>query len=116
MRTIRLLMLAAWVLLPAVAQYQYDFPHLLNPYASSQWTANGTISASNNMVTSSSSGPLIFSTTIPGPNNEYEVRTTLALASSGGNYNTYLRATSHSLSSAGTGQCLYASRLTQRKQ
>jgi hypothetical protein len=60
MRTIRLLILAGFALVPAFAQYVYDYPALLNPYSSSQWTTSGTFSVSNNMITSSSTGDLIF--------------------------------------------------------
>jgi hypothetical protein len=92
MRTIRFLILTGCALVPAFAQYVYDYPALLNPYNSSQWTSTGTFSASNNMFTSSSSGNLFFIPTLPSPTSDYEVKTTLTLTASGGDYVTYLRA------------------------
>src|SRR5712692_9811518 len=89
MNAARLLLAASAALIPAFAGYVYDFPTLLNHYSSSQWTANGTPSgASTNMYTSSdgNGGSLIFNSTVPAPSNNYEVRTTLTLLSSGGYY------------------------------
>jgi hypothetical protein len=49
-------------------------------------------------------GSLIFKPALPAPANNYEVRYTLALNAPGGNYITYLRATSNAqLASTSTG-------------
>ena len=94
----------------ANAAYVYDYANLLNPYTAGQWTANGTYSAATGMFTSSATngGSLIFNSTVPGPAGTYEVRTTLTLASSGGNYYSYLRATSNSLAATGNTGTYYA--------
>ncbi|HTR35829.1 MAG TPA: RHS repeat-associated core domain-containing protein [Bryobacteraceae bacterium] len=100
MKTLRLFALAVCWPVACLAGYVYDFPSLLNPYTASQWTANGTISASNNLVTSSSAGSLIFNPTVPGASNAYEVRTTIAISqTSSAHFDTYLRATSNALNS-----------------
>jgi hypothetical protein len=106
-KTLRFLALAVCSLASARAAYVYDFPSLLNPYTASQWTSNGTISASNNMVSSSGSGSLIFNPTVPGISNSYEVRATLTLATGGGIYEIYLRATSNAHGSPATGTTYY---------
>jgi hypothetical protein len=110
MKTVRLLFAACACLATAFGTYTYDDPNLLNPYNSSQWNANGTNSASNNMYTSSSStgGSLIFKAALPAPANNYEVKTTLTLVASGGYYITYLRATSGSLLATGNAGTFYA--------
>lgn len=108
MKTARLALLAALCLAPAFAQvpqnYAYEYPSLLNPYSSSQWTSNGTNSAATNMYTSSSStgGSLIFNSSVAAPSNCYEVRFTLNLNSAGGNYLVYLRASSNALYTGST--------------
>src|SRR5581483_1134060 len=107
MKTPRLLLVAACAVSPALAQYVYDYPALLNPYNSSQWTANGSISASNNMVTTSSAGSLILNPTVPGVSKAYEVETTLTLTGSGGNYYTYLWATTNASLPNQTGTGVY---------
>ena len=90
---IRTLTLTVFSFASARAAYVYDFPSLLNPYTASQWdTPNGTISASNNMITSSGTGSMIFNPTVPGVSNSYEVRTTLAIPQTGAFYYTFLRA------------------------
>ncbi len=99
MKTLRFLAILACSLVSASAQYVYDFPSLLNPYTASQWTANGTITGSTNLLTSSGRGSLILNATVPGVSNSYEVSTTIALLATGGNYNVYLRATSNALGS-----------------
>jgi hypothetical protein len=111
MKTARLLALASACLAPAFAGYTYDFPNQLNPYDSYQWAANGFgNNISTNMYTSSDSvgGALISSRSFPAPSSSYEVRGTLALGSSGGNYVFYLRATSNSLLANGNAGTFYA--------
>jgi hypothetical protein len=99
MRTVRLALLACLALASAFAQapqnYTYEYPSLLNPYSSSQWTSNGANSPSTGMYTSSAStgGSLIFCPTIAAPSNCYEVHFKLSLASPSGTYIAYLRAT-----------------------
>src|SRR5262245_11880034 len=80
---------STWLASP-LASYTYDRSGMLNPYQSSDWTINGTASASNNMYTSADAagGSLIFTGSLP--NDTYEVRTTLTLTNSGGHYITYL--------------------------
>ena len=97
MKTARWLLALAVCLAPAFATYSYDYPILLNPYVSTQWTSNGTNSVSTNMYTSSATngGSLIFTPTLPSPSTCYDVSYTMALNASGGNYITYLRATSN---------------------
>jgi hypothetical protein len=96
----RLFVALAACAVPAFAGYTYDYANLLNPYNSSQWAFNGTGSASTGMFTSSNTttGAAIIFTggSLPSPSNGYEVRTTLTLTSSGGNYFTYLHATNPS--------------------
>jgi hypothetical protein len=101
MKAARLALLAALGLTPAFAQapqnYAYEYPSLLNPYNSSLWTSNGTSTPSNNMYTSSATngGSLILNQGIAAPSICYEVRFTLNLNGSGGNYFVYLRASSN---------------------
>src|SRR5579863_5617402 len=108
MKATRLGLLALLCLAPAFAQspqnYAYEYPSLLNPYTSSQWTSNGTNSVSTNMYTSSAStgGSLIFSPAIAAPSNCYEVHFKLNLASPAGTYIVYLRASSNALYQSGT--------------
>ncbi|MGD0299919.1 MAG: hypothetical protein ABSE86_22735, partial [Bryobacteraceae bacterium] len=96
MKTVRVALFAGLTLASAFAQvpqnYAYEYPSLLNPYSSSQWTSNGTNSVSTNMYTSSAStgGSLIFSPTIASPSNCYEVHFKLNLASPAGTYIVYL--------------------------
>ncbi|HYL35376.1 MAG TPA: hypothetical protein VEV17_05650, partial [Bryobacteraceae bacterium] len=110
MKTARALLAASACLAPAFAGYTYDYANLLNPYNSSQWSATGSNNASSNMYTSSASngGSLIFTSSLPAPSNSYEVRTTLTLTSSGGNYLTYLRASYGSLLASGNNGTFYA--------
>ena len=108
MKTARLALLAGFALAAAFAQapqnYTYEYPSLLNPYTSSQWTSNGTNSVATNMYTSSAStgGSLIFSPAIAAPSNCYEVHFKLNLASPSGNYMVYLRASSNALYKSGS--------------
>jgi len=110
MKPVGLLALTNCLLVPAFAAYQYDFPGLLNPYSASEWTINGTYSASNNMFTSSAyaGGALIFNSAVPGPASSYEVRTTITLTTSGGYFVTLLRASPGSLVYIGNSGTWYA--------
>jgi hypothetical protein len=105
MTRLRIAALAACSLAPAFAAYQYDYPNLLNPYTASQWTGNGTYSASNNLFTASGAGgSIIFNSTVPGPSSTYEVRATIAAPQTWDEYVIYLRATPNAnfFSSTGT--------------
>jgi hypothetical protein len=108
MKTARLALFTCFTLVSAFAQapqnYTYEYPSLLNPYSSSQWTSNGTNSVSTGMYTSSAStgGSLIFSPAIAAPSNCYEVHFKLNLASPSGTYIAYLRASSNALYKSGT--------------
>ena len=110
MNRVRLLALAVWAAATAFAGYTYDYSGLLNPYSASQWTGNGSYSASTGMFTSSASngGSLILNGAVPSTPNDYEVRTTLTRASSGGTYITYLGATSNALAASGNTGTWYA--------
>ncbi|HTS46968.1 MAG TPA: RHS repeat-associated core domain-containing protein [Bryobacteraceae bacterium] len=105
MTAARLALLASACLAPAFAGYTYDYPNLLNPYNSSNWSLTGSPSPSNNFYTSSTSNgsSVLFGPGLPSPSNSYEVRTTLTLTASGGHYITYLRASSGSLLAGNTG-------------
>jgi len=107
-----LLTLAACAAPAFASTYTYDYANLLNPYNSSQWAFNGTGSGATGMFTSSNTSTgaaLIFvGGTLPSPSNGYEVRTTLTLTSSGGNYISYLHATTNSTLSSGNPGSFYA--------
>jgi YD repeat-containing protein len=95
---------------PFSTGYLYDFPQLLNPYSSGQWTSNGTVSAATGLFTSSATngGSLMLNSMALG--NKYEVKTSLQLVqgSNGGNYITYLGATTNSLKASGNTGTFYA--------
>ena len=113
MKTVRLLLAAAAVLVPAFAGYTYDYPSLLNPVNSGNWTANGSNVMSTNLYSSNSNttgGSEIFGPVVPGPEGSYEVRTTLHIPTnaSSGSYLTYLRATLNSQMVTGNTGTYYA--------
>ena len=114
MKTARVALFAPLCLAPAFAQapqnYAYEYPSLLNPYSSSQWTSNGTNSASTNLYTSSATngGSLIFNQSIAAPSTFYEVHFKLSLPSAGGNYFVYLRASSNAQYVSGNTGTYYA--------
>src|SRR5579864_6656702 len=110
MRAARWFFLACASMASSFAGYVYDAPNLLNPYNSPSWTANGVNNAGTGMYTSAhaTGGSLMWGSAVPGVSNSYEVRTTLTLSSSGGNYNVYLRGGSNSLLANGNAASFYA--------
>jgi hypothetical protein len=80
--------------------YTYYFTDTLTSINTSNWTQNGTLTAGSGGLTSSNittGGSLISKVSVPDGTSDYEVRTTLTLTASGGNYITYLRASSNAL-------------------
>src|SRR5262245_46453980 len=111
---IRILLAAAVCLPAAFGAYTYAYPNLLNPYSSGQWVINGSGSGSTNMYTSSDAftgGALIWGGGSLSTPKNYEVRTTLALTSSGGSYITYLRADNSSILASGNNGTFNAAEL-----
>jgi len=113
MKISRVLLAALACLAPVFASYTYDYSSLLNPFNSNWWANNGgTNSISTNFYTNTSStgGSLIFNsgTPLPSPSNNYEVKTTLTLAASGGTYVTYIRATANGMLAKGNQGTFYA--------
>jgi hypothetical protein len=76
----------------AFGTYTYDYSGVVPMYLSTQ---NGTVDAWWPITQFHSGGSLIWNPTVSGSNsNNYEVNTTLALASGGGTYVEYLRGSS----------------------
>ena len=76
---------------------------------SGNWTQNGTISASGGLTSASATGgSLISNVAIPDGTSQYEVKTKIALAQSGGTYISYLRATSNAISSSSAAGTFYS--------
>jgi hypothetical protein len=88
--------------------YQYYYTDHLASVDATKWVKNGSISAGSGGLTSSASGLLISSVAVPDGSGNYEVKMTLALTTNGGNFFSYLRASSNSLanSSLGTFYCV----------
>ena len=110
MKITRFLLAVAASAVPAFATYTYDYANLLGNYNSSQWTMNGSGTVTQSYLTSATGAgmSLIFGPSLPSPSNGYEVRTTLQLSTSGGEYITYLHASSGSLLTSGNGGTFYA--------
>jgi RHS repeat-associated protein len=112
MRKVQTLVLSL-ALAPAtlLAQYSYYYTDSLTSISSSYWTSNGTATGSFDGFTASGTGggSVIFSNTMPGPTGEYEVATTLTLASGGGGgtYISYLNASSNALSGSSLAGTFY---------
>jgi len=75
----------------------------------SWWVGNGSLSETVNGLTSASNGSLVYAGSVPSPH--YELRAKYRIASSGGSYVTYLRATTNANLHANTGS-FYAAELT----
>jgi hypothetical protein len=90
------------------ATYTYYYSDYLTSINTTYWTENGTgLTAGSGGLTDSNSngGSLISKVAVPDGTSDYEVKTQLTLAQSGGDYITYLRASSNALigpSPAGT--------------
>jgi hypothetical protein len=87
--------------------YTYYFTDSLTSINTTYWTQNGTLTAGSGGLTSSNAngGSLISKVAVPDGTSDYEVKTTLTLTQSSGDYITYLRASSNALigpSPAGT--------------
>ncbi|MGB6944394.1 MAG: hypothetical protein WBE37_18480, partial [Bryobacteraceae bacterium] len=93
-----------------LATYTYYFTDTLTSINTSNWTQNGTLTAGSGGLTSSNSngGSLISKVAVPDGSSNYEVKTTLTLAQSGGTYVTYLRASSNAMSGPGAAGTSYA--------
>lgn len=74
--------------------YQYYYTDPLTSVNSSNWVQNGSVTATSTGLTATTSGggSLISSIAVPDGTSDYEVKTTLTLATSGGTYVSYLRA------------------------
>jgi RHS repeat-associated protein len=92
-----------------LATYAYYYTDSLTTITTN-WTENGTLSAGAGGLTSSNSngGSLISTVTVPDGTSNYEVKTTLTLAYSGGTYVTYLRASSNAMSGPAAAGTTYA--------
>ena len=88
------------------ASYTYYDSDSFQPINANNWTVNGTISGNAGLTSSSATGgSVISSVAVPGTPNEYEVKATISLKGSGGDYDLYLRASNdalHGPSPAGT--------------
>jgi YD repeat-containing protein len=93
---------------PAFGAYQYYYADHLASVDATKWVQNGSISAGSGGLTSSASGSLISSVAVPDGSGNYEVKMTLALTANGGNFFSYLRASSNSLANSSLGT-FYAS-------
>ena len=96
MKIVRLIALVGCSLVPALAQYQYDYPNILNPGISSQWWLNGWEGSTYIWVNTSGFGgygSAVFMPALPTPSNGYEVNTTLPIYWWGDGYTILLRAT-----------------------
>lgn len=92
------------------AAYTYYLTDTLTSINTTNWTQNGTLTAGSGGLTSSNAngGSLISKVAVPDGTSDYEVRTTLTLAQSGGTYVTYLRASSNALSGPAVAGTAYA--------
>ncbi len=94
---------------PLFGAYTYYLTENWGSTISGNWTQNGTISASGGLTSASANGgSLISNAAVPDGSAYYEVKTTLTLTQSGGNYITYLHATSNALSGPATTGTFYA--------
>ena len=91
----RAILWSALLPLPIFSAYTYYFTDNLTSINLANWWQNGTLTAGAGGLTSADAngGSLISNVAVPDGNSEYEVRTVLALASPGGTYIHYLRAT-----------------------
>ncbi|MEZ5356661.1 MAG: hypothetical protein R2762_28830, partial [Bryobacteraceae bacterium] len=106
---------AIWTLglvaLPSWALYTYVFTDSFSTSINTtNWTINGSITTSSGLLRTpgtSGSGSIIGKT-MPGGDNEYEVRTRLTLPVSGGTFITYFRASSNAQSGPSAQGSYYA--------
>ena len=94
---------------PLFGAYSYYWTENWGSSISGNWIQVGTISASGGLTSASANvGSLISTLAVPGGPSYYEVKTTLTLTQSGGNYITYLHATYDALSGPATAGTFYA--------
>ncbi|MBM3749374.1 MAG: hypothetical protein FJW34_26740, partial [Acidobacteria bacterium] len=85
-------------LLPAA--YQYYYSDSLTGVDPSKWIQNGSVTPTSGGLTAptTNGSSLISTIAVPDGSSEYEVKTTINMAVSGGVFITYLRASSDALS------------------
>ncbi len=76
------------------AAYQYYYSDTLTTINLTNWTQNGSVTATSGGLTATTAngGSLISTKSVPGGFAAYEVKVTLTLTASGGTYVSYLRA------------------------
>src|SRR5712692_1077986 len=106
----RRLLLPVLFATPLLAVYTYYYSDTLTGINASNWTQNGVLSTSGSGLTSAdgNGGSLISTVSVPDGSNDYEVRATVNLTASGGNYISYLRASANALLAAGNTGSYYA--------
>src|SRR5438552_10806519 len=97
--------------LPAFGQYSYYLSDTLTSINTVNWYYNGSLTAGSGGLTSSTYGSLISKAPVPGGSSDYEVKLTLALTASGGDYLAFLRATSNAMASGVVAGSYYAVQL-----
>ena len=95
----------------AFAAYVYYYSDTLTTINASNWTQNGSVSATSSGLTATTGigGSLISKVAVPDGSSQYEVKVTLALAASGGTYVSYLRASTNAMSGPAAPQGTYYS-------
>ncbi len=84
----------------AFAAYTYYYSDTLTTVNTTNWTQNGSVTATSGGLTATTAngGSLISKVTVPDGTTDYEVKLTLTLATSGGTYVSYLKATTNAMS------------------
>ena len=82
------------------AAYTYYYSDTFTSINTANWQQNGAVTAtpSGLTATSANGGSLISKIAVPDGTSDYEVKTTLTLAASGGTYIQYVRATLDAMS------------------
>jgi hypothetical protein len=109
----RVSILAPLVLLAggaASAAYVYYFSDTLTTINTTNWSQNGSVSATSGGLTATTSngGSLISKLAVPDGSSQYEVKMTLTLAASGGTYVSYLRGSTNAMSGPGAQGTYYS--------
>ncbi len=80
--------------------YTYYYSDTLTTINTTNWNQNGSVTATAGGLTATSAngGSLISKVSVPDGTSQYEVKTTLTLATSGGTYISYLRASTDAMS------------------
>lgn len=82
------------------AAYTYFYTDNFASFSDPNWYRNepeGTLTFGASGLQATGSGSLIYEPPVPGSSNDYEVKTTLNLVGSGGDYLQYLRASENAL-------------------